>query len=220
MTSRIAAIATLVGSQVFAAPCPLQMCVNSGPEFQSDFTVQIDAAGTSVSGAKVEIGDGRNLRQFTAVESNALTSVNGLPPGNYWLTAIVQGQTVASFCFHVKPGPGGRGGRTHVKETLRIDRNLGNRVTVNPGVVGPTRIQFTNLLSGSVTHGHDVELPSGFYVLQIDPVEGGVEFEPLRMTVEVTGGLPPSSLHFAHRDGSGGPGCGSGPALYLTRSSN
>lgn len=87
------------------------MCVNSGPEFQSDFTVQIDAVGTPVSGVNVEIGDGRNLR-------------------------------------------------------------------------------------------------------------GGVEFEPLRMTVKVTGGLPPSSLHFAHRAGSGGPGCGSGPALYLTRASN
>lgn len=226
--------------------CSLQMCRGDGPEIASSFSLRMVWETKTVPGVTVQISSGGETIRSVWADAGGIVRVQHLPAGRYWLSASVHSHVVASYCFHVRSRSGCRAKRNLRHEIFTYERwsnpvaggflnEEGDRSIqalisgVRPSISALPNVQLllVNLMTNHRVafvadkdgHFHAPVLDNGLYLLDVRPAAGGLDFEGYETTVQVLSHLPypASDLVLTRRERSGTE-CGSGPALYLTRS--
>lgn len=94
------ALMALVPASVSA--CSLVSCLDRGVEVRRDFTVLAKHEGKPLRGVSIRVMDNATAVRFSSVTaSNGIVHVEGLSPGDYWISADLLGINAAYHCFHV-----------------------------------------------------------------------------------------------------------------------
>lgn len=88
-----------------ATACSLVACIDNGPEFASRFDVRVKHDGRPLAGVKVQVlptsGSFETPLIQVMTSGDGSVMVDGLAPGNYWLSVEFLGISAAYHCFHV-----------------------------------------------------------------------------------------------------------------------
>lgn len=227
--------------------CSLVGCIDRGVEFNRSFVLVFKHEGKPQRGVRITVTDNVPLPRYSGLtDSNGTARVEGLPPGDYWLSAELLGINGAYHCFHVNVEASRKAKRTSKYEwgeyPLSVQRVAGMFVDSQPGqgetplwnlvhrvkvpIAGASiRLQSPSsetMFSATSDRNGAFSIdrvPAGSYVLHFEGGSTGRGYDPTDFLVRVEPRSSRETLEFVRSEGGAGS-CGGHKLELSTQARN